>query len=82
MMQVKERRSCVGPNEHFIQALTRYEDELRPAERRGEPPTYSLQAHYVSTLIDMGFDKENATAAVANSNGRFELAVSFCLSGV
>ena len=51
----KSKRDNVGPNEHFMRALTLYENELRPSERRGEPPSFTMEEYYTSTLVSMGF---------------------------
>ncbi|CAE8723988.1 unnamed protein product [Polarella glacialis] len=77
---VKERRENIGPNEHFMRALAVYEDELRPPEERGlSAPSFSMEEYYTSTLVAMGFDEAAASKAVKLAEGRFELAVSFCL---
>ena len=81
-LRVKERRPNIGPNMHFMKALGEYEDALRPPERRGEPPSFDMETYYAEALVDMGFDRAAALTAVKRAEGRWELAVQFCLSGV
>ena len=40
-----------------------------------------MEQYYTDALVDMGFDKEVAAAAVQRAEGRWELAVQFCLGG-
>ena len=80
-MLVKEQRCNIGPNESYMRALVRYEDELRPPEQRGAPPSLTMDEYYTETLVAMGFDAAAAAAAVRRAEGRFELALNFCLAG-
>ena len=77
---VKERRCNIGPNQHFMRALVRYEDELRSPEQRGAPPSFTMEEYYTSTLEAMGFEPGAAAAAVRRAEGRFELALNYCLA--
>jgi hypothetical protein len=79
--RVKERRVNVGPNMHFMQALAALEDSLRPEAERGSPPSLSAEDYYARTLQDMGFSELVAREAVRRAEGRFELALNFCLMG-
>ena len=78
----KSKRDNVGPNEHFMKALIIYENELRPSERKGEPPTFKIEEYYTSTLVSMGFEQVAAAKAVRIADGRFEMALNFCLAGL
>ena len=77
----KERRSNVGPNQHFFARLAELEDSLRPPESKGAPPSFSMKDFYTTELVSMGFDHAAAAAAVDRAEGRFELALNFCLAG-
>jgi dual specificity protein phosphatase 1 len=79
--RVKERRVNVGPNMHFMQALAALEDSLRPEAERGSPPSLTAEEYYARTLRDMGFAEHVAREAVRRADGRFELALDFCLLG-
>jgi protein-tyrosine phosphatase len=79
-LHTKERRPMVGPNAHFFKQLGELEDELRPADQKGQPPSFSVDEYYVQTLVDMGFPRDKAARAIADAEGRFELAVQLCLA--
>ena len=61
---------------HGYTLLAAYE---RVKERRVIPHS---RGYYARTLRDMGFAEHVAREAVRRADGRFELALNFCLSGV
>ena len=45
-------------------------------------PSFSMHEYYTDSLCQMGFPKDVASNAVEMSDGRFEMALQFCLTGV
>lgn len=72
---VKSKRSQIGPNVGFFRQLTEFEVSL------GRECTFEVNEYYAESLMAMGFDKEASVRAVAQCDGRVEIAIGLLLSG-
>ncbi len=83
-LHTKRCRGQIGPNLGFMEQLIAFEKALavrsgRCAQEARWTGTFSMQEYYVESLCQMGFATDQARRGVAMSEGRFDLALNFCL---
>ena len=81
-VQPSENKESTQPKAEEKKPDDKKPEEKKPAEKKEQKPTEEKYTQQLNSLIDMGFEKSQAEAAIKAARGQIDVALEFLYNGI